>query len=141
MSLERLWLVVAVLAALSVASERLVEIVKGFLPALQKPPEGAPPGRLREPLRRALVHLLTVVSGMVVALLAAPAIPEEVLRTPRDPLGIVAIGLLTSGGSGFWNSILGYLEGVKGLRREVAELGAAAGKLPASERPTPVDVR
>lgn len=129
-SAELLSTLVALLVALSVASERLVEIVKGLIPALDN--ENADPRR--EGWRKAAIQSLAVLSGVVTALLARPAL-EGVLPNPWDKTGTyVALGFLTSGGSGFWNGILGYLQNVKEIKKAVASkeklvgAGGVAGK-------------
>ena len=103
---------VAVLIALSVASERLVEIVKGWIPYLNKKYEANPkktPQNKKEyfeseGVRKAIIQLMAVAAGIVTALLAKPAI-VSVLPSWDSSAHFLALGLLTSGGSGFWNSI------------------------------------
>jgi len=117
--MEDLLSLVTLLVALSVASERLVEIVKGFistvLPWLSEKQENPK----QESLRRAVLQLMAVGAGMITALLAQPAlvhaVPEGWGVNPL--LGTVALGLLASGGSGFWNAILAYLLQVKDLKK------------------------
>ena len=42
-------------------------------------------------------------------------------RSPDDWTGTLALGLLASGGSGFWNSILTYVTKAKDLKAAEAE--------------------
>ncbi len=97
--------IIAVIIALSVASERLVEIIKGWIPYLNKKFGDTPKDYWHsEDVRKALIQLMAVVGGIVTALLASPAISillPEWTTTPH----VLALGLLASGGSGFWNSI------------------------------------
>lgn len=104
--MEKITAIVGLLIALSVASERLVEIVKGLIPPLS--------GKFKDPRtegwRCAANQLLAVAAGVLTAFLAAPAIPSEVL--PQSATGswtILALGLLASGGSGLWNAVLSYV--------------------------------
>ncbi len=107
---------VALLVALSIASERLVEIIKGAVPPLnQENPDPAKEGR-----RKAALQFLAVLAGIVTTWLAWPAIDSmEGLKLPANRvMGILALGLLASGGSGFWNSVLTYVTQVKDIKEE-----------------------
>jgi hypothetical protein len=111
MDMTKISTVVSLLIALSIASERLVEIVKGCIPALDQPRvDPTAEGR-----RRAVLQLLAVVAGIVTAFLASGIIPSE-LHEATTPLATIALGLLASGGSGFWNSILTYVGKVKDVK-------------------------
>ena len=109
---------IAYVVALSIASERLVEIIKGMIPFLRKKAESAE----REYLRHAALHLLAVGAGMLTAHLAMPAVSELVPAQWQNFPGIVALGLLASGGSSLWNSVLDYAGAVKSITRLNAEL-------------------
>lgn len=123
MDMAKVATITSLLIALSIAAERLVEIVKGFTPALNlEQPDPAREGR-----RRALLQLLAVGAGILTAWLAGGMIPTEVYDA-TTPLGIVALGLLASGGSGFWNSILTYVTKVKDLKSFDASLKEVAVK-------------
>lgn len=107
---------VALLAALSVASERLVEIVKGTVPWLNEQRRDTK----QEGRRMATLQALAVIAGIVTAVLARPAL-KELLPDPWDkPTTFLALGLLTSGGSGFWNGLLSYVKNVKDLKKSEA---------------------
>src|SRR5262244_130117 len=127
MDTTKLTAIVSLLITLSVASERLVEIVKGFIPALDK--ENSDPNK--EGRRRAVLQILAVVAGIFTAFLARPILPQEILPPTNDGV-ILALGLLASGGSGFWNSILTYVTKVK----EVKKLEAEEKKKTAAAQPT-----
>jgi hypothetical protein len=111
--------IVSLILALSIASERLVEIVKGTIPFLSA--ENADPRK--EGIRRSLLQALAVVAGVVTSFLARDYVPYE-LSEPAGTWAILGLGLLASGGSGFWNSILTYVSQVKDLK----ELETAAMK-------------
>ena len=93
--------------AISLASERLVEIIKGFfLPnlSLESPDDPKAEGR-----RRATICLISICTGIVSALLTGVA------RGDLDGqfMPYLAAGILSSAGSAFWNSVVGYLGQLK----------------------------
>jgi hypothetical protein len=104
--------IVGVILALSIASERLVEIAKGLVPPLNE--KGS--NERSEGRRRAALQALAVVAGIITAFLARDYIPVEVAR-PTETWSIIGLGLLASGGSGFWNSVLSYLTNVKDVKK------------------------
>ena len=111
---EVITIVVSLLVALSVASERLVEIIKGIIPFLNLENKDDK----KEGWRKAILQALAVCSGIVTAFLAMPALadilPKEWINLPS----IFALGFLASGGSGLWNGILTYIKNVKDLKKE-----------------------
>ena len=113
MDMVELTAVVGLLVALSVASERLVEIIKGLIPPLNK--ENPDPDK--EGVRRVALQCLAVAAGIVTAFLARPTIPVSLIpANTTDVWPVIALGLLASGGSGFWNSVLTYVMSVKDLK-------------------------
>ena len=117
-----LYTVVAYLVALSVASERLVEIIKGLVPVLNEPKKDAK----QEGRRRAALQFLAVMSGIFTAFLARTAAVGVLPGEWDNPPGILAMGLLASGGSGFWNAILTYVARVKDIKKLQAQ-GESSG--------------
>ena len=114
--MEKIAAVVSLLVALSVAAERLVEIVKGLIPWLDLEQVD----QKWEARRRCVLQVLAVVAGIVTVFLSRGAIPTGLVNLD-DKSGVVALGLLASGGSGFWNSILTYVAKVKDVKEaEVA---------------------
>jgi O-antigen/teichoic acid export membrane protein len=113
MDMVKLTAVVGLLVALSVASERLVEIIKGLIPFLNK--ENPYPDKER--IRRVALQCLAVAAGIATAFLARPTIPVDLIpANTTDVWPVIALGLLASGGSGFWNSVLTYVTSVKDLK-------------------------
>jgi len=104
MDLTHLSALISLILALSVASERLVEIIKGLVPFLDKK-DSRPAAERR---RHSYVQFLAVLSGIFTAWLARDYIPEEIAEPTRE-WSIIGLGLLASGGSGFWNSILTFV--------------------------------
>lgn len=114
MELNALSTLLPVLIALSMASERLVEIIKGFFPALNE--EKSEPKE--ESRRKAYLQILAVVAGLITVLLAKQG--DLLSNLPgifTESLGVITLGLLASGGSGFWNSVLDYVNEVKKIKK------------------------
>jgi hypothetical protein len=116
MDATKLAAIVGVILALSIASERLVEIIKGFIPGLNKQePDPKAEGR-----RRSYLQILAVFSGVLTAFLARDYMPLEIAK-PTESWSILGLGLLASGGSGFWNSVLTYVTKAKDIKKVEAE--------------------
>lgn len=119
--------IIGLLLAVSIASERLVEIIKGCFPWLNEVrPDSASEGR-----RKAALQILAVVAGVVTAFLAEPILASSLSGIDDHSMAILSIGLLASGGSAFWNAILSYLLQVKDLKKQ--EVKVSQGQ----ESPTP----
>lgn len=122
--LDSLPAIITMIIALSVAAERVVEIIKSMVPWL----ETSHTDRTTEARRRAALQVIAIVAGCFVAYATWPII-AQVLAAPGEPVPagrhlptVLGVGLLASGGSGFWNSILTYVLSIKELRRaDVAE--------------------
>lgn len=102
---------VALMIGLSVATERLVEIIKGLFETLNC--ERQDP--VAEGRRKSALQVLAVLAGIATAWAASPYIPME-LAKPTESWQIIGLGLLASGGSGFWNSIATYALKLKDLK-------------------------
>ncbi len=103
---------VSFLAALSVATERLVEIIKGSIPPLNNQAKNP----TLEGFRQATLHVLAALCGLVTAYMAQASL-QGILPGNWSPWGsYCVIGLLVSGGSGFWNSILSYAKASKDIQ-------------------------
>jgi hypothetical protein len=125
MEINDLTVIVSLILALSIASERLLEIVKGFIGKLAE--KGKTEKQERH--RRSALQLLAVVSGIVTTFLAAPVLPENIVPSVTGNgrwLSLVALGLLASGGSGLWNGILTYVLKVKDLKGVDLKKGEAS---------------
>lgn len=114
--------IVGLLVSVSIASERLVEIVKGVVPWLND----VRPDPVMEGRRKAALQFLAVGSGILTAFLAGPILAPSLSGMSNHEAGVFAIGLLASGGSGFWNAILSYLLQVKELKKQ--EVKTAQGE-------------
>ncbi len=119
MNVSNIVAIVTLILALSVASERLVEIIKGFVPKLDKKNTTDDKAEAR---RCSYIQILAVFSGILTAFLASDYLPTEIVGTTSGKdLSIVGLGLLASGGSGFWNSMLTYVTKVKDINAVLAE--------------------
>ena len=108
--------IITVIIALAIATERLVEIIKGMVPWLDR----EKPDAKTEARRRAALQLLAAVGGILVALLAWPVV-QSLVPSQNKYSTVGALGLLASGGSGFWNSLLSYVGGMKRLKETEVE--------------------
>ena len=105
---------IGLILVVSIASERLVEIVKGVLPWLNTERSNS----VSEGYRRALLQLLAVAAGIFTAFLASPIIAADGQDGLTRPGALLGIGLLASGGSGLWNAVLGYFLQIKDLKKQ-----------------------
>jgi hypothetical protein len=110
--LNQLTVIVAFLVTLSIASERLVAIVKGIFTSLNE----ATSDPQKEGWRCSALQLLAVTAGILTAILARDYFPPG-LSKPTSLWSYVGLGLLASGGSAFWNSILEYLLAIKDIKK------------------------
>jgi len=126
--MESLTNFVTLLIALSIASERLVEIIKNALPWLNN--KNTDPKK--EGWRKSLLQTLAVVAGMVTAYLSAPFLGDMVSGVWKTKPGLLALGLLISGGSGMWNTVLSYLLNVKNIKaaqlKQLESASSSAGE-------------
>jgi hypothetical protein len=111
---------VAFVAGLSVATERITEIIKGFIErlSLEKAP-GKP-----EEVRKAIIQIIAIVVGGVLAFVTYGQI-QAALKLPGDlslKLGVCLVfGAMASGGSGMWNSALDIVREVNKQKQVLTE--------------------
>ncbi|MFP5234323.1 MAG: hypothetical protein ACLGSD_00350 [Acidobacteriota bacterium] len=133
--MDKLSALVATILAVSIASERIVEILKGLFPGLWlfEPRTGNPEAR-----RCAAIHVLAGLCGVFVAWASGIDI-LTLLGMSRSPnggsashmLGYAIVGLLASGGSAFWNHVLDILQAAKVQREQQATAIVASAGLQA----------
>ena len=109
MDLTTLTALVTALIGLSIAAQRLVEIVKNLIPPLNT--ESTDPNK--ENWRKAGLQLLAVLAGIATAYLAQGS---KLLAGDLPIQNPLLLGLLAGGGSDFWTSILGYVKGIKEIK-------------------------
>lgn len=132
MDINNISSIVALLSALSIASERLVEIIKGTVPWLNI----AKTDPNAEGWRQAALRVLAALAGVATAWLASTA--EAVGNLiPSNPGAWIVLGLLASGGSGFWNSIQGYVNQAKTAKAAEAATKQAVASQTAVVSATP----
>lgn len=111
--MDKAQMLVTVLVTLSMASERLVEAIKGLLPWLNMAKES----EAADGPRRSVLLFLSFGAGVLSAFLGRDLIhgayPDF---DPNNVWSIVGLGILSSAGSGFWNAILTYLLKLKDLK-------------------------
>jgi hypothetical protein len=89
------------LAAISIASERVVEVIKNALDLTKRVPH--------EKTRVAFIHALAIISGSVMAYTVGP--PVAAFKTIP---GCIVVGLMCGAGSSVWNSLLSIMTELKG---------------------------
>lgn len=121
MNIDFLIAAVSMLVVLSGAAERLVEVIKGFIPSLNR----AVQDPVAEAQRKAWVQALTIVVCLLTAYLTRDLITEGLGKgaTDVDWRLVVTMGVLAAGGSSLWNSVLTYLVSAKDIKKaEATEL-------------------
>lgn len=130
--LDDLTKLISLLVVLSVAAERLVEILKGFVFTTLNTVD---PDPVREARRQAKVQLLAVIVSLFTAIIVklAGQFPPS-----WGWLTTLALGFLASGGSSLWNSVLGWVKGLKDVSltqgAEARLQAQATGRAMAAER-------
>lgn len=118
------------MVGISVATERVVEIVKSAFPWLAKPwPQN-------DQARAGIVQLIAAIVGAVIASQMPDQVRSAIPAAFVSQLhwqGYAVIGLLASGGSGTWNHVLDILAALK-VKQEAS---ARAVQAPAPAPPAP----
>ena len=131
--LDSLSAIIALLAALSVAAERLVEIIKGLIPCLNQEFLDNPD---KEARRKAKLQILAVLAGIATVAMASPILPATII--PDNVATWILLGFLASGGSGLWNSVQTYVSKVKEVKKaEVEQIKAETDIMKNPPPPTP----
>lgn len=107
--------ILALLGALSVASERVVETIKGAVPWLSKE---TPDDPVNEGRRKSVILVVAAVAGILLAWLAQE-VPGNIIAD-KGWLTTISLGLLSAGGSGFWNSVQTSLNKLKDATKKLA---------------------
>src|SRR5580692_2754395 len=102
--MDTLTSVVTLALSLSIAVERVMEILKGLIPPLAKQRASL----VAEYFRCAILHLLTVLIGGLAAAGGRVNFFQKVTGAPSGDTasavtGYLVCGLLAAGGSAFWN--------------------------------------
>ncbi|MFH1648463.1 MAG: hypothetical protein ABIA11_01865 [Patescibacteria group bacterium] len=105
----------AILGVLSLSVERVVEMIKNLSSWLSQKQED----EKMERYRRLTLHAIAAFVGFVIALTASEQIESVLFKTSGQLTisGCIILGLLASGGSGFWNQSLGIVEEIKRVKK------------------------
>ena len=119
---------ISIVLAISLASERLVTLIKTFFPSLASttadPGTGVPPPVAgKEQRRQLLVMAIAFISAWLTASFCAKGgnfdpFGSIDIGPPATLIPVWVFGLLASGGSAFWTSLLGYVKAVKGVNTQ-----------------------
>ena len=107
---------VLVFGAVSLSSERAVELIKKLVPGLGKQHEDDNVERWR----KFALRLITIIVGAVIAWGAEDQIKGALPAILKDGVTFwpaVIIGLFSAGGSDMWSQALGYVNRVKDIRK------------------------
>src|SRR2546425_6722492 len=104
--MENLTGLLGFLAALSLATERITEVIKGLpwlsrLLAVEKAD-----GSTAEELRKAFIHIVAIVVGTILASLTQDQLATVLGLNYSGRWTYLLFGAMASGGSGLWNSAL-----------------------------------
>jgi hypothetical protein len=116
------------MAGLSIAVERVVEMIKGAIPGLART------WSKHDEMRASILQFTAAAVGALIA----SQMPEQIKSALPASLGVAVhwpmycvIGLMASGGSGAWNHALDILGAIKSKQESSAE--AVAGNVGAAK--------
>jgi hypothetical protein len=115
MDLTNLTLIVTFILALSVAGERLAEIFKGWFKELnvKRADETA------ENRRQTFVRILALFCSLLASGIFFWTVPDNGIISSWP--AAIGYGILASGGSSLWNSVLGYFKNMKEIKDSIAK--------------------
>lgn len=117
--LDSLSTLVPVLVAISLASERLIAILKSLIPALKderKTAAGEVDLQADRGRQLTVQAVALATSYVTVALAFSKWSPTYSVPIGGNNYSVAALALLGSGGSAFWNNVFGYTKAVKDVR-------------------------
>jgi hypothetical protein len=121
--------VLTAFAALSVATERITETIKGFPGLSRWFAVERPVGSMAEEARKASVHVVAIIVGMLLARTVGDSLP---LVNPDSSWWVfVMYGAMASGGSGVWNSALDIVREVN-KQKQMITLQMGSSKPPSA---------
>jgi len=134
--MDKLTAFLGFMLALSLATERITETIKG-LPLVTKWLATEQPDPHREEVRKAAIHIVAIVTGTILAYLShdqfvtALGFSASASAIPGGYGLYLVLGAMASGGSGLWNSALDIVRGINQQKQLVTDnmkSNAAAGK-------------
>ncbi len=119
--MDKLTSLLGFLAALSLATERITETIKGF-PILSRwlAVEKAS-GSTAEEFRKASIHVLAIAIGTILAGLTQDQLSIAMGIHYSGFWSYLLFGAMASGGSGMWNSVLDILREVNRQKQVLTE--------------------
>ena len=123
---------ITLVLGISIAVERVTEVLKGLIPPLAKQQKDL----TAEYIRCAIMHVLALVTGTFVAYAGHIDLFQKLTGTASTNLtmGYGVCGLLSAGGSAFWNHVLDILKATK-IRSE--STAGQAAKSAGNQNPIP----
>ncbi|HKF73101.1 MAG TPA: hypothetical protein VKB68_15220 [Stellaceae bacterium] len=120
MDIGNITTVVGYIAGVSVANERLTEVIKG-IPVLSPLLVGKPGATgEKEESRKAVIHVVAIAIGTCVTWLSYDQVKGAAGIDPG--LGVYFLfGAMSAGGSGMWNSVLDILRQVNQQKQKETE--------------------
>jgi hypothetical protein len=109
------------IAAISIAAERIVEILKGWFPNLPLFSTKSDPAS--EMRRCAFIHVLAGTCGALVSWLGQIDVFQDIAPKGEHWVKYLVTGLLSSAGSAFWNHFLDFVKATK-IKKEQAAIDA-----------------
>jgi hypothetical protein len=121
---------VGFVAGLSVATERLTEVIKG-VPGISSLLAVDMKGS-KEELRKAVIHVVAIAIGAFLTYLSYSQIATAIGSQSVNIGVCLLFGAMAAGGSGMWNSVLDIVRGVN-KQKQIAtdQLAASANPQPA----------
>jgi hypothetical protein len=117
---EKLTVLLTFFAALGVATERIVEIIKNAIPWLTNDKLGWP-----EELRKGFIHVIAIGVGAILASQTFDELSADYSMEGNWWMYLV-FGALAAGGSGIWNSLLDIVREVNKQKQEATKRLKAA---------------
>jgi len=123
MELSDLIVLFTYILAISGASERLITLVKTFVPWLSEEPvsakEALNPDQLR--YKSIATQALTIICALITSYFANHFKLQPALPNFNFDKATILIGFLASGGSTFWTTLLGYTTALRDIKKTEAK--------------------
>lgn len=116
---------VTLMGALSLGVERAVETVKGFVPYLNQKQSDPK----KDEIRGAVLRIIAAICGAIAAAGVQSQVAATLPALSADKIGFasyILLGLLSAGGSAFWNQVLDVMQAIKSKSAAAATTQPAA---------------
>lgn len=124
--MQKLQVLIPLLAALAAASERLVDALKSLIPFLQSPTTKAAQlaaNPKKDQIREGIIGLLSILIAIATVWMAEGANIFPTNANPftgkfgHDFLTTILVGLLVAGGSRLWNPLVEWMKAIKDAKK------------------------